>query len=161
MNKVNIAVGLFCVLVAACAETQSSAVPPSSAPANAAAAPADKASVETSVEASVETGTVKVGFTRGTMQDAQAQQWQADLLHAIGRDGQYSLFNYVFVQREGQEDIYVGLQAAPLELTPAQLDAANAVQKTYHATSMAAATRDGIWIANAWPESSKAVASAN
>jgi hypothetical protein len=152
MNKVNIAVGLFCVLVAACAETQSSAVPPSSAPVNVAAAPAE----------TVPAGSVRVGFTRGTMQDPQAQQWQADLLHAIGRDGQYSLFNYVFVQREGQEDIYVGLQADPLELTPAQVEAANTVQRSYHATSMGAATRDGIWIANAWPEPSKAaVASAN
>jgi hypothetical protein len=94
------------------------------------------------------------------MDDPQALKWQSDLLHAIGRDGQYALFDYVFDDGGPSEKVYVGVSYEPLGLTAAQMDAANAVQAQYATTPLAATARDGIWMANAWLDSAGGVATA-
>jgi hypothetical protein len=94
------------------------------------------------------------------MDDPQGLRWQSELLHAIGRDGQYELFDYVFTTGAEGEKVYVGISYAPLDLSPAELDAAKAVQTRYATTGVGASERDGIWIANAWSEPGRAVADA-
>jgi hypothetical protein len=94
------------------------------------------------------------------MDDPQALQWQSDLLHAIGRDGQYALFDYVFDGGAPSEKVYVGVSYEPLGLNAAQMDSATAVQARYAATPLAATSRDGIWMANAWLDAAGGVATA-
>jgi hypothetical protein len=145
MTKLNIATGLVCLLLGACGGTKGVAAPP--------AAP------EAATVSSAQRSVARIGFTRGSMQDPEGLAWQSDLLHAIGRDGQYSLFDYVFVGAEADGNVYVGVNVDSLGLTSAQLDAANQVQGRYRQTKMAATTVDGILVANAWPQASGAVAS--
>jgi hypothetical protein len=94
------------------------------------------------------------------MDDPQAQKWQSDLLHAIGRDGQYALFDYVFDDSGPAEKVYVGVSYEPLGLSPAELEAANAVQARYAVTPIGSTSRDGIWLANAWLNSPQGLATA-
>jgi hypothetical protein len=94
------------------------------------------------------------------MENPHALRWQSDLLQAIGRDGQYALFDYVFDGRGPAQKVYVGLSYEPLGLSPAELEAANAVQARYAPTPVGATSRDGIWLANAWPDSPEGVATA-
>lgn len=101
------------------------------------------------------------GITRGAMDDSLAHQWQTDLLAAIGRDGQYALFQYVFAGDDPNGGIYVGLPYEPLGLTPEQMNAASEVQARFAKGPMDAVTRDKIWIANAWTDRSGKVATTN
>jgi hypothetical protein len=142
MSKLKMVTGLLCVLVGACAGANEGVRPA----AVASASPAPRSAA-------------RAGFTRGSMQDPQAHEWQSDLLRAIGREGQYSLFDYVFVGDEANGSIYVGVRADALGLTPAQMEAADQVQQRYGSTKMGAATLDGFLIANAWPEANGAIAS--
>jgi hypothetical protein len=94
------------------------------------------------------------------MDDAKALGWQSSLLKAIGRDGQFELFDYVFADVSTGERVFVGISYETLGLSPEQLEAARAVQARYAAAPLGASERDGIWMAKAWPEAGGAVAAA-
>jgi hypothetical protein len=144
-NGCTLAIGsllVFCGPLLGCAAAGGEPAPVS--PNQAQAAPVPASSPVTSAPK------LHTAFTRGPMEDPQARQWQSDLLHAIGRDEQYALFDYVFDESGRAEKVYVGVSYEPLGLSPAELDAANAVQARYAATPMGSTSRDGIWLANAW-----------
>jgi hypothetical protein len=103
---------------------------------------------------------LRAAFTRGPMDDPQALKWQSDLLHAIGRDGQYQLFDYVFDDTGPAEKVYVGVSYEALGLNAAQLDAGNAVQAQYATTPVGATAREGMWMGNAWLNAPGGVATA-
>ena len=95
-----------------------------------------------------------IGPTRGESSDANVLAWQTDLLKAIGRDGQFCLFNYA-VAADGS--IYVAIDYAPLGLTPEQIAAASAVQSR-HAKTAAARSQGNMWMAAQAGEGSGRVA---
>ena len=84
-----------------------------------------------------------IGPTRGESSDANVLAWQTDLLKAIGRDGQFCLFNYA-VAADGS--IFVAIDSAPLALTADQTAAASAVQAKYAKTAEAR-SQGKMWMA--------------
>jgi hypothetical protein len=96
---------------------------------------------------------VFVGSSCGESWRPEVQQWQAAILHAIGRDNQYGLFQY-FV---GDGTVYVGLPYKALGLTGAEMEAASRVEPAF---TNAAEERDHLWLAHAWASRSGALARA-
>ena len=95
-----------------------------------------------------------IGPSRGESSDANVLSWQTDLLQAIGRDGQFGLFNYA-ITADGS--IFVAIDYAPLGLTPEQIAAASAVQSK-HAKTAAARSQGNMWMAAQAGEGSGRVA---
>ena len=156
MQRVNVVLGAVCVflgsLVVGCGASGQAQAPASTW--TAAAAPAPKA----------ETGDrdlLWIGPSRGEMDQPELHRWQTALLQAVGRDGQYGLFEYVIIESGGTQNVYVGLRYEPLELTPQQIERATAVQASYAGGPVGATARNTIWMAHAWVEAAPDVAAAN
>jgi len=150
MNLVKISSGLVCLvlgsLMVACGGGAASVPPPSTPAAQPPAA---------QPEAMSQDG-MFIGSSCGESWRPEVQQWQSAMLSAIGRDGQYELFDYVFVDGT----VYVGLRYASLGLTDAQLEAAHRVESQFAQGPVAAVERDEVLMAHAWATSSGALARA-
>lgn len=121
MKLVAISSGLACLVfgamsVAACGGGAAS-VPPASMPA---------AEPEPQPQAKSQDG-LEIGSSCGESWRPEVQRWQSAVLKAIGRDGQYELFEYVFVKGI----VYVGLRTSSLELADAELEAARQVNAQF------------------------------
>jgi hypothetical protein len=86
-----------------------------------------------------------IGPTRAESTDPTVLAWQTDVLAAIGRDGEFYLFDYVVSSRGA---IFVGINYATLRLTPEQLAAAQAVNAKYAATSASSFAKGDMWLAS-------------
>src|SRR5579883_1656063 len=96
------------------------------------------------VQAAAPADEMWIGPTRAESTDPTVLAWQNELLAAMGRDGEYSLFDYV-VSPRGQ--VYVGVQHASLGLSPDQQRAAEAVNAKYARTSAGAFAKGSLWLA--------------
>ena len=119
--------------IAGCASTPGTVA--TSAPAASAPAPAAE---------STASNDVFMGPTKGASDDPAVHAWQQELLGAIGRPDQYSLFQYVLV---GKDQLFIALDSSALGLSPAEATAATAVQDKFAPAPVMAATRSKMWVA--------------
>jgi hypothetical protein len=99
---------------------------------------------------------VDVGASCGESWRPEVHQWQAATLTAIGRDAQFELFDYVFM--DGR--VYIGLRTQSLGLTDAELDAARRVEAQFSRGPVEARERDGVLLGRAWAAPGGALARA-
>ncbi len=92
------------------------------------------------------------GSSCGESTRPDVQHWQEALLHAIGRDGQYGLFEYVMIDG----GVYVGLRYGPLGLSGAEMAAATSVQQQFAGAPVATTSRAERWLGRAWSPASGA-----
>jgi hypothetical protein len=97
---------------------------------------------------------VEIGPSCGESWRPELHLWQSTTLTAIGRDGQYELFDYVFVDG----GLYVGLRKTSLGLTDAELAAARSVQVQFARGPVEARERGDLLLGRPWASKSGALA---
>lgn len=85
------------------------------------------------------------GPTRGKASDPAIASWQDELLSAIGRKDQYSLFEYVMFPND--QEVYVALNMTGLDLTADQIASAKEVQTKYLGSGVSAKTEQAFFAA--------------
>jgi hypothetical protein len=147
MKLVAIASGLVFLLLGATTSACGSgaaSVPPASMPPAAAQPPA----AELQLPAKSQDG-VEIGASCGESWRPELHEWQSTMLAAIGRDSEYELFDYVFMDGS----VYLGLRTASLGLTDAQLEAAHKVDEQFAQGPVLARERGDLLLARAWAQS--------
>jgi len=69
---------------------------------------------------------VVMGPTEGASSDPAILAWQNDLLRAVGREGQHSLFSLMLIEDRDGQAAYVGIDPARLGMTAEERAAADA-----------------------------------
>ena len=94
---------------------------------------------------------IVMGPTEGASSDPVILGWQNDLLRAVGREGQHTLFSLVLIETgEGKgagPTAYLAFDAESLGMTSAERAAAKAVQERYAGSPLRASTRANLWVA--------------
>jgi hypothetical protein len=94
---------------------------------------------------------VVMGPTEGASSDPIILGWQNDLLRAVGREGQHTLFSLVLIEtgesKGAGPTAYLAFDAERLGMTSAERTAANAVQEYYAGSPIRATTRANLWVA--------------
>ena len=94
---------------------------------------------------------VVMGPTEGASSDPIILSWQNDLLRAVGREGQHTLFSLVLIEngqgKAAGPTAYLAFDAESLGMTSAERAAANAVQEHYAGSPIRASARANLWVA--------------
>jgi hypothetical protein len=97
---------------------------------------------------------VEVGSPCGESRYPQVGRWQSAMLKAIGREGQYELFDYVFADRT----VYIGLRTTGF--SDAELGAARQVEAQFASDPVETRERGDLILARAWTTSNTPIARA-
>ena len=154
MEIVKSCVGCVCVVVGSlmmgCGGAAATGASPATAVAPSQVQPSAPEASDPSPSASHED--LFAGSSCGESARPDVQHWQEALLHAIGRDGQYGLFEYVMIDG----GVYVGLRYGPLGLSDAEMAAAASVQQQFAGAPVATTSRAERWLGRAWSPASGA-----